>query len=116
VIYALASDCGRIAARGLHGTDCNLALKCQQTTVNESVDQTMRKLLFLAVLGGVVYGLRKLAEDAPPSFEFDEPGSEYGDESRFDQAAMDDELSEDDRLDEALRESFPASDPPSVSR
>jgi hypothetical protein len=79
----------------------------------------MRKLLFLAMLGGVAYGLRKLSEDSARSAfdrHLDNPGDEYTDDQRFDQAAMDDELTEDDRLDEALRDSFPASDPPSMGR
>lgn len=64
----------------------------------------MRKLLFLAVLGGVVYGLRRLIaepERAPA------PRAPADDRGRAE--------AEDQRLDEALRDSFPASDPPAMT-
>jgi hypothetical protein len=68
----------------------------------------MRKLLFLAVLGGVAYGLRMLWVE-------DERMRELRDRAPVpdrDPAALADE---EDRLDEALRDSFPASDPPSMT-
>jgi hypothetical protein len=81
----------------------------------------MRKLLFLAVLGGVAYGLRKLSEEAERNSiygmddDYATGGPDRDDPESFG-TAMGDELSEDERLDETLRESFPASDPPSMSR
>jgi hypothetical protein len=80
----------------------------------------MRKLLFLAVLGGVAYGLRKLYEDT-----YRQSGHGRDLEGQGERAfrrqkivadlARDEESAlVDDRLDEALRDTFPASDPPAV--
>lgn len=79
----------------------------------------MSKLLFLAVLGGVAYGLRKLYEDTQQQAGFDREseaqGHRAGNRHKLgDTAAAEALAAEDDRLDEALRESFPASDPPAV--
>jgi hypothetical protein len=68
----------------------------------------MRKLLFLAVLGGVAYGLRRLLwEDAQMR--------EFRQRAREAQREFSGLPDEEGRLDTALRDSFPASDPPSLT-
>jgi hypothetical protein len=74
----------------------------------------MRKLLFLAVLGGVVYGLRRMYEDANRGSYGERRDEDLNPESRDRDRGENPPTTEDDRLDEALRESFPASDPPSI--
>ncbi|MFU8816433.1 MAG: hypothetical protein ACNA7W_13870 [Pseudomonadales bacterium] len=82
----------------------------------------MRKLLLLAVMGGVAYGLRKLYEDIerhPGAGSGEEEHVAAGErpESALTGSAQDAEVAAtQERLDEALRESFPASDPPSLGR
>jgi hypothetical protein len=81
----------------------------------------MRKLLFLAVLGGVAYGLRKLYEDAGqqtqgPDHERAERERRGGGQRLAHRPRGTEAVSrtDDERLDEALRETFPASDPPAI--
>jgi hypothetical protein len=71
----------------------------------------MNKLLLLGLIGGGVYWLFKESARQP----------EYLDDMEADDAidfqdTLIDQEHEEDLLDEALQESFPASDPPSMSR
>ena len=91
---------------------------------------TMRKLLLLAMIGGIAYTIRKVYEDLERNPMLDEeadaeaPGLERRSHTTAGRAtggyppgeSEAERKSAEGRLDETLRDSFPASDPPSFTR